>query len=540
MAICDALQSRRFFVQGKHVDIFTDHRTLEHTLKERTLSSSRFNTVMDLNHVGYGIRYIPGAQNGVGDRLSRRANHNCSQAALPVTEITDAGHVGEAHVLEDDVQEDHMQEDHVQEDQVQEDHVRDDHVREDHVLEDHVQQDQVQEDHVREYHVREDQVTEDHVQDDHVREDHVQQDHVQEDHVQEDHVQEDHVQEDHVQQDQVIQGEAVKWLGEVWLAYRTDPFTAVIANLINAGANTEAAARALPASVQRELSAKHSEQRIQHARRQLHRFKFNVDRVLQSGGRLVLPEGRRLQPLFFFQISQFKDGRTLGQVKTYSQLSRRLYWLDVEASVRCCIRGCDLCLRTKARQHAPFRLLNALDIPQEQWKQVGIDFITKLLTTLSGKDAIVTIIDHLTKRAHFIPTTEANLPAEDFASLFFKDSVRLHDMTTKIVSNSNPRFVSTLWRQLIQLLGTKLSMSTAYHTQPDGQSEKVNNIVGTWLHAFARESEQVEWDRLLPIAEFAYNSTPQTSTRKTPFGLDLGYHPRWPMDLIIQTVIEIS
>jgi hypothetical protein len=120
-----------------------------------------------------------------------------------------------------------------------------------------------------------------------------------------------------------------------------------------------------------------------------------------------------------------------------------------------------------------------------------------------------------------------------------KESVRLHGMPTKIVFDRDPRFVSNFWRQLMQLLGTKLGMSTAYHPQTDGQSEKANDIVGTWLRAFARESEQAEWDRLLPIAEFAYNSTPQASTRKTPFELDLGYHPRWPMDLMIQTVIEV-
>jgi hypothetical protein len=87
MAIRDALQSWRFFVQGKHVDIFTDHRALERILKQRTLSSRQFNTLMDLNHFDYDIRYIPGAKNVVADRLSRRADHNTSQAALLVTEI---------------------------------------------------------------------------------------------------------------------------------------------------------------------------------------------------------------------------------------------------------------------------------------------------------------------------------------------------------------------------------------------------------------------------------------------------------------------
>jgi hypothetical protein len=369
MAIRDALQSWCFFVQRKHVDIFTDHRALERILKQQTLFSRQFNTLMDLNHFDYDICYIPRVKNVVANRLSRRADHNTSQAALLVTEITDVGHVSE--------------------------------------------------------------------------------DHVQEDHVQEDHVQEGHVQEDHVQEGHVILDKAVEWLEEVRPAYRMDPFTAVISDLINAEASNGAMARALPASVQKELNAKHSEQRIHHARRQLHRFKFNADGILQSGGRLVVPEGKRLRLRLFEEFHNSKMGGHFGQEKTYLQLSRRFYWPDMEASIRRYVKGCDLCLRTKARQHVPFGLLEGLVIPQERWKQVGIDFITKLPTTLSGNNAIVTIIDHLTKRAHFIPTTEEDLSAEAFARLFLKESVLLHGMPTKIVSDRDPRFVSTFWRQLI-------------------------------------------------------------------------------------------
>jgi hypothetical protein len=253
---------------------------------------------------------------------------------------------------------------------------------------------------------------------------------------------------------------------------------------------------------------------------------------------LVVPEGRRLRFRLFEEFHDTKMGGRFGQEKTYLQSSRRFYWPDVEASIRRYVKGCDLCLRTKARQHAPVCLLEALDIPQERWKQVGIDFITKLPTTPSGNNVIVTIIDHLMKRAYFIPTTEGDLSAEAFAGLFLKESVRLHGMPTRIVSDRDPRFMSTFWRQLMQLLGTKLGMSTAYHPQTEGQSEKANDIVGTGLRAFAREPEQVEWDRLLPIAVFAFNSTSQSSTGKTPFELDLEYHPRWPMDLMIQMVIE--
>jgi len=110
---------------------------------------------------------------------------------------------------------------------------------------------------------------------------------------------------------------------------------------------------------------------------------------------------------------------------------------------------------------------------------VGIDFITKLSTTPSGYNAIVTIIDRLTKWAQFIPTTEEDLLVEAFAQLFINKSVHLHGMPTKVISDRDPRFVSTFWKQLMQLLGTRLGMSTAYHPQMDWKSEKANDIVGT-------------------------------------------------------------
>jgi hypothetical protein len=137
-------------------------------------------------------------------------------------------------------------------------------------------------------------------------------------------------------------------------------------------------------------------------------------------------------------------------------------------------------------------LLETLDIPQDRWMQVGIDFIMKLPTTLSGNDAIVTIVDHLTKRAHFVPITQEDLLVEAFTQLCLKESVHLHGMRAKIVSDRKLHFVSKFWKQLMQLLGAGLGMSTVNHPQTDGQSEKASGAVGTWLRAFARESEQAE------------------------------------------------
>jgi hypothetical protein len=83
----------------------------------------------------------------------------------------------------------------------------------------------------------------------------------------------------------------------------------------------------------------------------------------------------------------------------------------------------------------------------------------------------------------------------------------------------------------------KLGMSSAYHPQTDGQTEKVNHVISTYLRAFARHNQD-SWHKLLPMGEFAYNSSVHASTGKTPFELDLGYIPRLPIDIAIRTAFN--
>jgi hypothetical protein len=83
------------------------------------------------------------------------------------------------------------------------------------------------------------------------------------------------------------------------------------------------------------------------------------------------------------------------------------------------------------------------------------------------------------------------------------------------------------------LLDVRLGMSSAYHAETDGQAEKINHVVMTYLRAFARKSPD-SWHKLLPTAEFAYNSSVHSATGKTPFELDLGYTPRTPLDTLLR------
>jgi hypothetical protein len=117
--------------------------------------------------------------------------------------------------------------------------------------------------------------------------------------------------------------------------------------------------------------------------------------------------------------------------------------------------------------------------------------------------------------------------AEQFAGLFMQNVVRLHGVPAEIVSDRGSLFTSKFWSALCDLLGTKQRLSTAYHPQSDGQTERMNRTLEEMLRSYVA-SDQSDWDQLLPAAEFAVNNAWQASIQNTPFYLNYGQHPMFP------------
>jgi transposase InsO family protein len=224
----------------------------------------------------------------------------------------------------------------------------------------------------------------------------------------------------------------------------------------------------------------------------------------------------------------------LGMDKTMERLARVAFWPHMERDVRQYVRTCDSCQRCKPSNLKPPGLLRSLPIPTQNWEGIAMDFIVRLPMTAAGHDAILTVVDRLTKMAHFIPTT-TNVTAEQAAKQFFAGVVRLHGLPKSIVSDRDSKFTSAFWRELFKLTGTSLDMSTARHPQTDGQSERMNRTLEEMLRAYAVEAPQ--WDDLLPALEFAYNDSAQDSTRHTPFFLNYGFHPHSPLGLLSQAQV---
>ncbi|KAG8496286.1 hypothetical protein CXB51_007463 [Gossypium anomalum] len=151
----------------------------------------------------------------------------------------------------------------------------------------------------------------------------------------------------------------------------------------------------------------------------------------------------------------------------------------------------------------------------------------RLLLTPGKKDAIWVIVDRLTKSTHFIPVcTDYSL--KKLAELYIREIVRLHGIPLSIISDRDPRFTSRFWQKLQETLGTKLNFSTAFHPQTDGQSERVIQILEDMLRCCILEF-QGSWERYLPLVEFTYNNSYQTSLKMAPYEALYGRKCRTPL-----------
>ncbi|MCO5599014.1 hypothetical protein L7F22_053113 [Adiantum nelumboides] len=184
---------------------------------------------------------------------------------------------------------------------------------------------------------------------------------------------------------------------------------------------------------------------------------------------------------------------------------------DVEEFVRSCL----VCQKVKFDRHKAQEFLQPLPIPTRPWKSIAMDFIFDLPRTPNGHDGIWTIIDRFSKQAHFLPVKKT-VKLDHLARLFVAQIFRLHGMPETIVSDRDPRFTSLFWKAILENIGTRLQFSSSFHPQTDRQSEIANSVVLDILESYILD-QKTQWERYLPLVEFAYNNMIHSSTGKAPF-----------------------
>jgi transposase InsO family protein len=212
-----------------------------------------------------------------------------------------------------------------------------------------------------------------------------------------------------------------------------------------------------------------------------------------------------------------------GAEKTQEFLVRYYSWSGVKKDVQDYCRSCKRCARMKPTNILPARLLQPLEVPEGPWKSVSADFITGLPPS-HGFDSVLVVVDRFSKEVTFAPTSKT-ISSKGTAELYRDYVWKHHGLLDSLVSDRGPQFASQLMVDLLKLLKIEKKMSTAYHPQTDGQTERVNHELSQYLHLFTAE-KQDKWVEWLAFAQFNFNNTRSSATGFTPFQLTKTFTPR--------------
>ncbi len=254
--------------------------------------------------------------------------------------------------------------------------------------------------------------------------------------------------------------------------------------------------------------------------------------------RIYIP--RQCTELILLLIHETHDSEVSGHGgvhTTLELLQRHVYWPKMKQTVQQYIKSCKVCQQDKHRTTATNGLMMPHSVPNTRWHTISMDYIVALPDTATGNNAILVVTDKLSKMSHFIPTN-INVTSEQTAQLFIDNVFKLHGLPSKIISDRGPQFTSEFWTKLWKLLNTKLNISTAYHPQTDGQTERTNGTLESMLRHYVHWNETT-WDKHLPVIEFAYNNHLHSTTGYSPFYLMYGEHPQAPVNLLFKNNTSI-
>ncbi|KAL4273113.1 hypothetical protein GQ457_13G015450 [Hibiscus cannabinus] len=235
-------------------------------------------------------------------------------------------------------------------------------------------------------------------------------------------------------------------------------------------------------------------------------FSVKFDGLLYFKNRMCVPNDEVLRKEMLDEAHQSSFSIHPASVKMYKDLKTLYWWHGMKAAITDYVSRCLTC---------------------QKWERITMDFVSGSPVTPRKNDAVWVIVDRLTKSAHFIPVRKS-MSSDILAEFYIREVIRLHGVPISIVSDRYPKFTSRFWKSLQKALGTRLSLSMAFHPQTDGQSERVIQILEDMLRACIIDFGR-NWEENIPLVEFAYNNSYQTSIQIAPFEALYGRRCRTPI-----------
>nr|GEX01155.1 putative reverse transcriptase domain-containing protein [Tanacetum cinerariifolium] len=256
-------------------------------------------------------------------------------------------------------------------------------------------------------------------------------------------------------------------------------------------------------------------------------FEIRPDRTrsIKNQSWLLLFGG--LRDLIMHESHKSKYSIHPGSDKMYQDLKKLYWWPNMKAIIAKNVGTCLTCYRVKAECQKPSSLLVLPEIPMWKWERITMDFVTKHPRSSNEHDTIWVIIDRLTKSTHFNPNQEID-SMETLTRLYIKEIVSWYVVPISIISDHDCHFTSRFWQSLQSTLGTQLDMSTTYHIETDGQSERTIQTLADMLRACVIDFGK-GWEKQLPLVEFSYNNSYHANIKAAPFEALYGQKCRSPI-----------
>ncbi len=217
-----------------------------------------------------------------------------------------------------------------------------------------------------------------------------------------------------------------------------------------------------------------------------------------------------------------------GKENMSAILRRKYFWPNMHTDVKRFVRNCHSCGAHTVWRDRKKGLLRPLPVPEQVWSEISMDYITDLPTTTRKNRHVLVIVDRLSKGTIFIPCKD--LTGETLARKITKYYLPHHLLPTAITSDRGDQFVQGIWGHVCRLLGIEQRLSTAFHPETDGSTERMNQVLEEYLRHFGNYYQD-DWDQNLPLAQAAVMTRDAASTGVSPFFLTHGYHPRTGSEL---------